>query len=356
MNVCLRCKSLFSGLVLLIVTLLLWTSPVSAADLEAVAQAEGRVVCTNSSPSRLAVGGRAVVSIEPAFANSVRTEPSPTAAIIGRIEPGKWLTILDGPECAGGWVWWYVRSDEDVTGWTSEGDASSYWLLPAYVPVPEEPRVTNLYSCLSPCHTDGSNSIGVFADATAPIYLRWQYENIAAGVEYVRVWSMGGREWVRYKCTWPGPEDGIHAISLLEASGLRSGVWTMRIEVNGATVAQTELTVAGDYRVWEPVRVRTNCADGVSSSSTGGPSEPTTRVPMEAYGIINANANLRSGPGTSYSKIGGAADGTVVEIVDANTTGTWYQLASSAWVAAYLVDLCEGAYPDFCMPAAIFPR
>jgi hypothetical protein len=278
MNGRLHCTSLFSGLVLLVMTLLLPASPVAAADLEAVAQAEDPVVCTNSYTSRLAVGGRAVVSIVPANANSVRTQPSRTAPVVGHIEPGEWMSILAGPECADGWLWWYVRSDEDVTGWTSEGDVSVYWLLLAYVPVPEEPRIPNIYTCLSHCRTDGSNSVEVFPEKTSQIYLRWQYDNIAAGVEYVRVWSMDGREWVRYECTWPGPEEGVYESPLLDSSGLRSGVWTMRIEVDGATIAQAELTVAGDYRLWKPMVLRTNCADGVSPLGTGGPSEPTPEV------------------------------------------------------------------------------
>ena len=86
---------------------------------------------------------------------------------------------------------------------------------------------------------------------------------------------------------------------------------------------------------------------------TVSPSEtPTTRVqravsptdtPMptgsqKAPVTVNDNANLRSGPGTDYERVGSAAQGDAVEIVGRNADGDWYQLATGAWIAAFLVD------------------
>ncbi|MCX6047017.1 MAG: SH3 domain-containing protein, partial [Chloroflexi bacterium] len=58
-------------------------------------------------------------------------------------------------------------------------------------------------------------------------------------------------------------------------------------------------------------------------------------------GIVNRNANLRSGPGTTYAVTGKAAAGEMVTIVDKNTAGDWYQLDNKAWIAAFLVDVTK---------------
>ncbi len=81
--------------------------------------------------SRLRVGDKAKVSEDPPLANRVRRQPSLSGEVIGYIEPGEEMTILEGPGCSAGWVWWRVRSLEtDLEGWTAEGDDDSYWLVP----------------------------------------------------------------------------------------------------------------------------------------------------------------------------------------------------------------------------------
>jgi hypothetical protein len=87
--------------------------------------------CPNGYLSRLRVGDRAYVSFEPPLANRVRKAPNQTAGVLGSIEPGEEVIILDGPACSGGWTWWKVWAVKDgLTGWTSEGDAKDYWLIP----------------------------------------------------------------------------------------------------------------------------------------------------------------------------------------------------------------------------------
>ena len=54
--------------------------------------------------------------------------------------------------------------------------------------------------------------------------------------------------------------------------------------------------------------------------------------------IANRSANLRSGPGTGYAIIGNVQQGQVLSIVGRNQAGTWYQLVSESWIAAFLVD------------------
>jgi hypothetical protein len=91
------------------------------------------VACQGTYPSRLHIGDHAYVSSTPFLANRVRSKPSLNSKIIGRIQPGEYMEVLDGPACSHEWVWWYVRAEkDDLVGWTSEGDSENYWLVPAH--------------------------------------------------------------------------------------------------------------------------------------------------------------------------------------------------------------------------------
>jgi hypothetical protein len=88
--------------------------------------------CSNGW-SRLQVGGEAKVAGDPGDTpNRVRTEPDRNAEQIGLLEPGTVVTLLEGPVCADGLVWWRVSeaSLPGGEGWTAEGDGSDYWLVP----------------------------------------------------------------------------------------------------------------------------------------------------------------------------------------------------------------------------------
>lgn len=81
--------------------------------------------------SRLHVGDLAKVSSDPPVANRVRSEPSVTSSIVGYIQPGETITVLEGPGCSSSWIWWRVRSNStNLEGWTAEGDQNGYWLIP----------------------------------------------------------------------------------------------------------------------------------------------------------------------------------------------------------------------------------
>ena len=81
--------------------------------------------------SQLKVGMEAQVALEPPLPNRVRTNPNTNATILGYIDPGEKMEILEGPSCDQGWVWWKVRAfKDDLEGWTAEGDQDNYWLIP----------------------------------------------------------------------------------------------------------------------------------------------------------------------------------------------------------------------------------
>jgi len=87
--------------------------------------------CRDGPTSRLKVNDIAYVTKEPPIPNRVRQEPGREAEILGLINPGGSMTVIDGPACADGWVWWKVKN-ANLEGWMSEGDAESYWMIPLY--------------------------------------------------------------------------------------------------------------------------------------------------------------------------------------------------------------------------------
>lgn len=88
--------------------------------------------CAGSYYSRLYVGDTAIVSFDPPLPNRVRRQPNTASEILGMLQPGENMEIIGGPVCSNQWIWWQVRSNvTGLTGWTTEGDNSSYWLVPA---------------------------------------------------------------------------------------------------------------------------------------------------------------------------------------------------------------------------------
>jgi len=64
--------------------------------------------------------------------NRVRSLPQKGDNIIGMINPGTVVKVLEGPVCADGLVFWRVAVDSipGGSGWTAEGDGQNYWLEP----------------------------------------------------------------------------------------------------------------------------------------------------------------------------------------------------------------------------------
>lgn len=55
-------------------------------------------------------------------------------------------------------------------------------------------------------------------------------------------------------------------------------------------------------------------------------------------GIVNRDANLRSGPGTGFKIVGSAKNGQTVPIIGKNADGSWLQIDTNTWIAAFLVN------------------
>lgn len=85
-----------------------------------------RVICPGLIEPRLVIGERAQVAHNDS--NNIRSRPGTSSPRIGSIPGGSQVTVLDGPVCADGYVWWLVDF-ERLVGWTAEG-GTSYWIRP----------------------------------------------------------------------------------------------------------------------------------------------------------------------------------------------------------------------------------
>lgn len=81
--------------------------------------------------SRVQAGATVEISSDPPLPNRVRSSAGTEGDILGYLQPGEQAQVLEGPACVNQWVWWRVRSlSGDLEGWTAEGDADGYWLVP----------------------------------------------------------------------------------------------------------------------------------------------------------------------------------------------------------------------------------
>jgi hypothetical protein len=86
----------------------------------------------------------------------------------------------------------------------------------------------------------------------------------------------------------------------------------------------------------------------ITGSMTGSATEVNTVVSpgAEQTGIVNETANLRSGPGTTYGKVGGLNKGAAVTVIGRNEAGDWLVVQApgipQAWIAAFLVNGVTG--------------
>ena len=99
------------------------------------------IACVDARPSRLRVGDLAYVSTEPDLPNRLRSSPGTRgSSVVGQLDPRSPLTIIGGPRCDDGMVWWQIDAhDKGLVGWTSEGDIANYWLIPLE-PTPSAPQ------------------------------------------------------------------------------------------------------------------------------------------------------------------------------------------------------------------------
>lgn len=69
-----------------------------------------------------------MVSTEPPLPSRIRDTAEKSGNFLGQAEPGEFVRITGGPQCADGYTWWQVQTEKNLNGWTVEGDVDGYWL------------------------------------------------------------------------------------------------------------------------------------------------------------------------------------------------------------------------------------
>jgi hypothetical protein len=77
--------------------------------------------CSGAPRQGLEVGDRIYVCTQ-ADRLSLRTRAGLASSEVTKMDPGTDLSIIDGPSCEDGWLWWRVRTDRGEVGWVAEGE------------------------------------------------------------------------------------------------------------------------------------------------------------------------------------------------------------------------------------------
>jgi hypothetical protein len=83
--------------------------------------------CNAPQPAHLGVGGGAYVVADDL---TIYKSPSRGAPVVRRIDSQARMTVVDGPVCAEGFLWWRVVTPKGYDGWIIEGDANGYYVNP----------------------------------------------------------------------------------------------------------------------------------------------------------------------------------------------------------------------------------
>ena len=104
------------------------TIPILTATPDNAASTQSALACLEASPTRLEVGGTAVVVV---FQVNLRSEPGLNAPPVEVLARNRTLRVQNGPRCADGLWWWEVYNEElDLRGWAVEADEENYYLEP----------------------------------------------------------------------------------------------------------------------------------------------------------------------------------------------------------------------------------
>jgi hypothetical protein len=86
--------------------------------------------CRPAPPSRLSVGMDATVSFRLSLRLRIREAPGLDSRVITAMNRGTEMTIIDGPVCQDGYLWWEIERNDGITGWSAEGEPWMYYLEP----------------------------------------------------------------------------------------------------------------------------------------------------------------------------------------------------------------------------------
>jgi hypothetical protein len=86
--------------------------------------------CRPAPTSRLSVGMEASVSYRLSLRLRIREAPGLASNVITAMNRGTEMTIVDGPVCQDGYLWWMIEKESEITGWSAEGEPWMYYLEP----------------------------------------------------------------------------------------------------------------------------------------------------------------------------------------------------------------------------------
>ena len=145
-----------------------------------------------------------------------------------------------------------------------------------------------------------------------------------------------------------GATTGTGTVKVTAASGanIRSGPGT-NYDILGVAYQNTELTKTGTSGGWTQVSyngqtgyVSTNLvSDSSAGTTTGATTGATTGGVTAATGTLTVTGNgvnIRSGPGTEYSRLGSVNAGTTLTVT--GTSGNWYQVSYNGQTAYIIAD------------------
>jgi uncharacterized protein YgiM (DUF1202 family) len=92
-----------------------------------------RATCPDAPSSRLIVQERGRSTADTTDPINLRNGPSTSYNVVTRIETGEFFFVLDGPSCADGYAWFYVRyrrGNREYLGWLAEGSFENYFVEP----------------------------------------------------------------------------------------------------------------------------------------------------------------------------------------------------------------------------------
>ena len=110
---------------------------------------------------------------------------------------------------------------------------------------------------------------------------------------------------------------------------LEDGTWINADDLSEAPLDQVPIVVAETQQPPE------DSQESLPPSDIETDTPPTELVPVNV--AVNADSNLRAGPGVEYDRVGGINFGEEALIVGVSTDGVWYLLESGAWLFAALV-------------------
>lgn len=143
---------------------------------------------------------------------------------------------------------------------------------------------------------------------------------------------------------------GFALLLLITPGVAKAEEYIVTITVDGKPVTLAAST-AGGVLVIQPNAAGVQVL-AVEKVAPAAPAAPASAAQYQ----VNRNANLRSGPGTTFAVVGSARLGDRVTVINQSAAGDWYQLGNGQWIAAFLLDaVTAGEAPPAPASAAPTP-